>query len=175
LGLAILAAAALVYMVMASQFESYLEPFIIIFTVPMAFIGVAWTLFLTGTNLSVTALIGLLMLAGIVVNNGIVLVDFANRLRREKGMGVLEAVTNAGRIRMRPILMTAFTTILAMLPLALGAGESGETWAPMARSVMGGLLVATALTLIVIPCLYAALGCYKQFGSAAACETEVDD
>jgi HAE1 family hydrophobic/amphiphilic exporter-1 len=175
LGLAILAAAALVYMVMASQFESYLEPFIIIFTVPMAFIGVAWTLFLTGTNLSVTALIGLLMLAGIVVNNGIVLVDFANRLRREKGMGVLEAVTTAGRIRMRPILMTAFTTILAMLPLALGAGESGETWAPMARSVMGGLLVGTVLTLIVIPCLYAALGCYKTFGSPGACETEAED
>ncbi|MGM0627073.1 MAG: efflux RND transporter permease subunit [Candidatus Fermentibacterota bacterium] len=175
LGLAILAAAALVYMVMASQFESYLEPFIIIFTVPMAFIGVAWTLFLTGTNLSVTALIGLLMLAGIVVNNGIVLVDFANRQRRDKGMEVLEAVTTAGRIRMRPILMTAFTTILAMLPLALGAGESGETWAPMARSVMGGLLVATALTLIVIPCLYAALGCYKQFGSAAACGVEDSD
>ena len=175
LGLAILAAAALVYMVMASQFESYLEPFIIIFTVPMAFIGVAWTLLITGTNLSVTALIGLLMLAGIVVNNGIVLVDFANRLRREKGMGVLDAVTTAGKIRMRPILMTAFTTILAMLPLALGAGESGETWAPMARSVMGGLLVGTALTLLVIPCLYAALGCHKKFGETGACEVEVSD
>jgi HAE1 family hydrophobic/amphiphilic exporter-1 len=169
-GLAILAAAILVYMVMASQFESYLEPFIIIFTVPMAFIGVAWTLLVTGTTMSVTALIGVLMLAGIVVNNGIVLVDFANRLRATKGLGVIEAVVQAGRVRLRPILMTASTTILAMLPLALGAGESGETWAPMARTVMGGLLVATVLTLIVLPCLYVALGCHKKFGEPASCE-----
>ncbi len=163
LTIAIFAAAALVYMVMASQFESFLEPFIIIFTVPMAFIGVMLTLFVTGTALSVTAMIGILMLAGIVVNNGIVLVDYANQLR-DKGLDVLQAVAEAGRIRLRPILMTALTTIFGMIPLALGIGESGETWAPMARSVMGGLAMGTILTLIVLPCLYAVFGCRRKSG-----------
>lgn len=170
LTIAILAAAALVYMVMASQFESFLEPFIIIFTVPMAFIGVVWTLLLTGTTLSVTAMIGILMLSGIVVNNGIVLVDYANHLRETRGLGVLEAVAEAGRIRLRPILMTALTTIIGMLPIALGLGESGETWAPMARAVMGGLSVATFLTLFVLPSLYAVLGCRRKLkGEAGSC------
>jgi hydrophobic/amphiphilic exporter-1 (mainly G- bacteria), HAE1 family len=167
--LAIIAAALLVYMVMASQFESFLEPFIIMFTVPMAFIGVAWTLLLTGTALSVTAMIGMLMLAGIVVNNGIVLIDFANRLRGEKGLGIVDAASEAGRIRLRPVLMTAMTTVIGMTPLALGIGESGETWAPMARTVMGGLSVATLLTLFVLPCLYVVLGCRKKIGGAPAC------
>ncbi|MDM7993591.1 MAG: efflux RND transporter permease subunit [Candidatus Fermentibacter sp.] len=161
LTIAIFAAALLVYMVMASQFESFLEPFIIIFTVPMAFIGVMFTLLITGTALSVTAMIGILMLAGIVVNNGIVLVDYANQLRG-KGLGVLEAVAEAGRVRMRPIMMTALTTIFGMIPLALGIGDSGETWAPMARAVMGGLTVATFLTLFVLPCLYAIFGCRRK-------------
>jgi HAE1 family hydrophobic/amphiphilic exporter-1 len=169
LTIAILAAAALVYMVMASQFESFLEPFIIIFTVPMAFIGVVMVLLLTGTTLSVTAMIGMLMLAGIVVNNGIVLVDYANQLRAARGLSVTEAVAEAGRVRLRPILMTAMTTIIGMLPLALGIGESGETWAPMARAVMGGLTVATFLTLYVLPCLYVMLGCRKKFGSPGEC------
>jgi HAE1 family hydrophobic/amphiphilic exporter-1 len=144
-------------MVMAGQFESFLEPFIIIFTVPMAFIGVIITLLITGTSLSVTAMIGILMLAGIVVNNGIVLVDYANQLRGA-GLGLFEAVAEAGRVRLRPILMTTLTTIIGMIPLALGMGDSGETWAPMARSVMGGLTVATFLTLFVLPCLYIVLG-----------------
>ncbi|HQM40464.1 MAG TPA: efflux RND transporter permease subunit, partial [Candidatus Fermentibacter daniensis] len=157
LTIAIFAAVALVYMVMAGQFESFLEPFIIIFTVPMAFIGVIITLLITGTSLSVTAMIGILMLAGIVVNNGIVLVDYANQLRGA-GLGLFEAVAEAGRVRLRPILMTALTTIIGMIPLALGMGDSGETWAPMARSVMGGLTVATFLTLFVLPCLYIVLG-----------------
>ncbi len=169
LTIAILAAIALVYMVMASQFESFLEPFIIIFTVPMAFIGVVLTLLFTGTSLSITAMVGMLMLAGIVVNNGIVLVDFANKLR-EKGMSVIEAVAEAGRIRMRPILMTALTTIVGMVPLALGLGDSGETWAPMARTVMGGLSVATLLTLFVLPGLYVMFGCRKKFDSAPGCD-----
>lgn len=157
LTIAIFAAVALVYMVMAGQFESFLEPFIIIFTVPMAFIGVIITLLITGTSLSVTAMIGILMLAGIVVNNGIVLVDYANQLRGA-GLGLFEAVAEAGRVRLRPILMTTLTTIIGMIPLALGMGDSGETWAPMARSVMGGLTVATFLTLFVLPCLYIVLG-----------------
>jgi HAE1 family hydrophobic/amphiphilic exporter-1 len=170
LTLAIIAAALLVYMVMASQFESFLEPFIIMFTVPMAFIGIAWTLLLTGTTLSVTAMIGMLMLAGIVVNNGIVLIDFANRLRIEKGMSITEAAAEAGRIRLRPVLMTALTTIIGMTPLALGIGDSGETWAPMARTVMGGLSVATLLTLFVLPGLYVVLGCRKKIEGVAACK-----
>lgn len=153
LGLAMLVAIALTYMVMASQFESLLSPFIILFTIPMSFIGVALGLILTGTNMSVMALIGVIMLVGIVVNNGIVLVDYINQLR-ERGRDMIEAIVEAGRVRMRPVLMTALTTILAMLPLALGIGESGENWAPMARSVMGGLTVSTLLTLIIVPVIY---------------------
>jgi len=154
LGLAMLAALLLVYMVMASQFESLLDPFIILFTIPLSAIGVALALLLTGTNLNVMALIGMIMLVGIVVNNGIVLVDFMNQLR-ERGRELFEAIKEAGQARMRPVLMTALTTILSMLPLALGLGESGENWAPMARAVMGGLTTATVLTLVVVPVIYA--------------------
>jgi HAE1 family hydrophobic/amphiphilic exporter-1 len=154
LGLAMLAALALVYMVMASQFESLLDPFVILFTIPLSSIGVALALLLTGSNLNVMALIGLIMLVGIVVNNGIVLVDYTNQLRA-RGKPLFEAIMEAGRVRMRPVLMTALTTIFGMLPLALGLGESGENWAPMARTVMGGLTAATALTLVVVPVIYA--------------------
>lgn len=153
LGLAMLVAVLLTYMVMASQFESLLDPFIIIFTIPFSFIGVTLALILTGTSLSVMALIGIIMLVGIVVNNGIVLVDYINQLRN-KGMALRGATIKAGQVRMRPVLMTALTTILAMFPLALGLGESGESWAPMARAVMGGLTVATLLTLLVVPAVY---------------------
>ena len=163
LGMAIIVAAALVYMVMAGQFESFLEPFIIIFTLPLAFIGVVLGLAVTGTPMSVMSLIGMLMLAGIVVNNGIVMVDYANQLRR-KGMEVHKAIVEASAIRMRPILMTAATTILAMFPLALEIGEGAETWAPMAITVIGGLFVATLLTLVVEPCIYVLFGCRKKFG-----------
>ncbi|MCK5740486.1 efflux RND transporter permease subunit [bacterium] len=156
LGLAMLVAIALVYMVMASQFESFLDPFIILITIPLSFIGVAFALLITGTSLDVMALIGVIMLVGIVVNNGIVLVDYINQLRG-RGMEMFEAIEQGGMIRMRPVLMTALTTILAMLPLGLGLGEAGETWAPMARSVMGGLFVSTALTLIIVPVLYAVM------------------
>ena len=157
LGLAFLVAILLTYMVMASQFESLLEPFIIIFSIPLSLIGVAIMLLVTGTDLSVMALIGIVMLVGIAVNNGIVLVDYINQLRR-RGEEMFEAIVNAGQIRMRPVLMTALTTMLAMSPLALGLGEGGESWAPMARSVIGGLAAATVLTLIVIPVIYAAFG-----------------
>ncbi len=154
LGLAFLVAIFLTYMVMASQFESFLGPFIIMFTIPLSFIGVAFALLITGTSLSVMALVGIVMLVGIVVNNGIVLVDYINQLR-DRGLELFEAIKQGGEVRMRPVLMTATTTTLAMLPLALGVGESGESWAPMARSVMGGLIVATVLTLIVVPVIYA--------------------
>ncbi len=158
LGIAILVAALLVYMVMSSQFESLLEPFIIIFTVPMAVIGVILGLLITGTTLSVMSLIGMLMLAGIVVNNGIVLVDYANQLLRMGAGSIEEAITEAARTRFRPILMTAITTMLAMLPLALGLGEGSESWAPMAVTVIFGLLAATGLTLLVEPCIYVVFG-----------------
>ncbi|MCU0611000.1 MAG: efflux RND transporter permease subunit [Candidatus Eisenbacteria bacterium] len=156
LGIAFIVAMALVYMVMASQFESFVDPFIIMFTIPLSIIGVALGLTLTGTTLSVMALIGIIMLIGIIVNNGIVLVDYANQLRA-KGHDLLEAVTLAGEARMRPVLMTALTTMLAMVPLAFGMGESGENWAPMARAMVGGLAVGTALTLVVVPVIQVGL------------------
>lgn len=158
LGIAILVAALLVYMVMASQFESLLEPFIIIFTVPMAIIGVLAGLFITGTPLSVMSLIGVLMLGGIVVNNGIVMVDYANQVLRKNRSGLEDAIVEAATTRLRPILMTALTTMLAMTPLALGIGEGAETWAPMATTVIFGLAAATTLTLVVEPCIYVVLG-----------------
>jgi len=153
LGLALLVAIILTYMVMASQFESLVDPFTILFTVPLSMIGVALGLMVTGTDMNVMALVGVVMLVGIVVNNGIVLVDKINQLRHE-GWELEPAIHEAGRVRLRPVLMTALTTILGMLPLALGAGESGEIWAPMGRAVMGGMTVATVLTLVIVPIIY---------------------
>jgi len=153
LGLAFFAAIILVYMIMAAQFESLVDPLIIMFTVPLAVIGVFPFLFITGTSLSVMALVGLVMLVGIAVNNGIVLVDFINQMRRG-GMELYEAVEKVCIARMRPVLMTALTTILGMVPLAIELGEGSETWSPLARSVIGGLIATTLLTLIVIPILY---------------------
>ncbi len=157
MALAIIVAIILVYMVMASQFESLLEPFIIMLEIPLALIGVIWTLLLTGTTMGLTSIIGLLMLTGIVVNNGIVFIDFANKLRRESGMSAREAIVLAGRKRLRPILMTTFTTILALMPLSIAATDSSVMWAPMARTVSGGLAMATFLTLVLLPCLYVKL------------------
>ncbi len=154
LGLALLAAVLLVYMVMASQFESLLNPFIILFTIPLAFIGVIWGLFVSGTTLSITAMIGGMLLIGIVVNNGIVLIDYINQLRSIHDYPLWEAVVRGGRRRMRPILMTALTTILSMTPMALELGSGAEIWSPMARSVIGGLTASTFFTLILIPVLY---------------------
>ncbi len=151
--LAMLAAVILTYMVMASQFESFIDPFIIMSTVPLSIIGVTLALLLTGTDLSVMAFIGIIMLVGIVVNNGIVMVDYINQLRA-RGLSLNDAIMQGGHVRLRPVLMTALTTTLAMFPLALGLGEGGESWAPMARAVMGGMIVATAMTLVVVPILY---------------------
>ncbi|NIA30888.1 MAG: MMPL family transporter, partial [Actinobacteria bacterium] len=166
--LAMLVAIIVTYMVMASQFESFIDPFIIMFTIPFSLIGVALGLLLTGTIISVMVFIGIIMLIGIVVNNGIVLVDYINQLRA-RGMELFEAIKKAGLVRIRPVLMTALTTILAMFPLALGLGESGESWAPMARAVMGGLIIATALTLIVVPVLYAS---FEIYGAKAKAKRE---
>ncbi len=153
LAMALLAALGLVYMVMASQFESLLEPFVIMFTVPLAVIGVVGALALTGTSLQVTALVGMILLGGVVVNNGIVLIDVIKR-RRAEGSDLVAAALEAARTRLRPILMTALTTILGMIPLSMGVGDGAETWAPMARAVVGGMTVGTVLTLFVVPTLY---------------------
>ena len=156
LQLALLLAVFLVYLVMASQFESLLHPFVIMFTIPLALIGAVFALWITGSTLSVVVFIGLILLAGIVVNNAIVLIDFINQLR-EKGMEKLEAIVEAGRSRLRPIMMTTLTTVLGLLPLALGLGEGAEVRAPMAITVIGGLTVSTLLTLVVIPVMYAVM------------------
>lgn len=151
--IAFLIAAILAYMIMASQFESLVEPFIIIITIPLAMTGVLIMLFITSTPVSVTAMIGLILLAGIVVNNGIVMIDYIKVLQ-SRGMDRLEAVIQGASRRLRPILMTAATTILSMVPLALELGAGSETWSPMARAVIGGLSFSTLLMLIVVPCLY---------------------
>jgi hydrophobic/amphiphilic exporter-1 (mainly G- bacteria), HAE1 family len=152
--LALVLAIALVYMVMASLYESLRDPLVVMFSVPLAIIGVVLMLLLTGTPFSVPAYIGAIMLAGIVVNNAILIVDQATRLRRDSGVESVEAVLEAGRRRLRPILMTSLTTAIALIPLALGIGEGAEAQAPMARVVIGGLMSATLITLVVIPIIY---------------------
>ncbi len=147
-------AIVLVYMVMAAQFESLRDPMIILFSIPLATIGIALMLFLTDTTFNIQAFIGVIMLAGIVVNNAIVLVDYTNLLRRRDKLALRHAVELAGRRRLRPILMTTLTTVLALVPMALGLGDGGEMQAPMARVVIGGLLTSTLITLIFIPTLY---------------------
>lgn len=153
LGLALGLAVALVYMVLAAQFESLLHPLIVMAAVPLAATGALVALLLAERPLGVTGMIGLIMLAGIVVNNAIVLVDYANQLRR-RGMGARDAVLEAATLRLRPILMTAATTVLALLPLIGGRGEAGELQQPLALVVTGGLTTSTVLTLVVVPALY---------------------
>ena len=149
LGLAIF----LVYLVMASQFESLIHPLVILFSVPLALVGVVGSLILTGTPISIVVFIGVIMLAGIVVNNAIVLVDLINQLR-QRGMEKHAAIIEGGRARLRPIIMTTLTTTLGLMPLALGVGDGAEVRAPMAITVIGGLMVSTLLTLLVVPVMY---------------------
>jgi HAE1 family hydrophobic/amphiphilic exporter-1 len=153
---AILLAVFMVYLVMASQFESLLHPFVILLSVPLSLIGVVGTLFVFGISLSVVVLIGMILLAGIVVNNAIILIDYTNRLRSE-GLAKIEALKRAGEVRLRPILMTTATTVLGLLPMAISHGEGSELRSPMAMTVIGGLLVSTALTLVIIPVVYTIL------------------
>jgi len=154
LALSFVLALVLVYMVMACQYESLRDPFVVMFSVPLAAIGVILMLFLTNTTFNIQSFIGCIMLGGIVVNNAILLVDHTNLLRRRDGMPLREAIEEAGRRRLRPILMTAMTTILGLFPLALGLGEGGEAQAPMARAVIGGLLSSTLITLVFVPTMY---------------------
>lgn len=154
----------LVFIVMAAQFESLTYPFIIMFSLPFAFSGVLMALFTTGTTLNVMSLLGGIMLIGIVVKNGIVLIDYIS-LCRERGMAVIHSVVTSGRSRLRPVLMTTLTTILGMVPMALGSGEGSEMWRPLGVSVIGGLTVSTVLTLILVPvlyCVFAGTGIKRQ-------------
>jgi len=152
--LSFILALILVYMVMACLYESIRYPFVVMFSVPLASIGVILILFLTDTTFNVQSYIGCIMLGGIVVNNAILFVDHTNLLRRRDRLPLREAIEEAGKRRLRPILMTALTTILAMIPLALGIGEGGEAQAPMARAVIGGLFSSTLITLVVVPTIY---------------------
>ncbi|OJV45170.1 MAG: multidrug transporter AcrB [Bacteroidales bacterium 36-12] len=144
----------LVFIVMASQFESLTYPFIIMFSVPFAVSGVILAFFITGVSLNMMSFVGIIMLVGIVVKNGIVLVDYIN-LNRGRGMGVIQAVINGGKSRLRPVLMTTLTTILGMVPLAVSTSEGSELWKPMAITVIGGLTISTIFTLIIVPTVYA--------------------
>jgi HAE1 family hydrophobic/amphiphilic exporter-1 len=153
LGFLLLLAIALVYMVMASQFESFIDPFVVMFSIPFAFVGVVWAFLISNTTLSMTSFLGVIMLMGIVVNNAIVLVDYTN-IMRKRGLKLEEAVMTAGRRRLRPVLMTAFTTIFGMLPLALLRYTGSEMWRPLGVTMVGGLLVSTLVTLVLVPTLY---------------------
>jgi len=158
---AILLAVFLVYLVMASQFESLAQPFIIMFAIPFALIGVALALYITNLVVSVVVLIGGVILAGIVVNNSIVLIDFTNQLRKQ-GKDKFQAIQEACGVRLRPILMTTSTTVLGLLPMALSGGQGSELRVPLAVTVIGGLITATLLTLVFVPVLYTIITREKQ-------------
>jgi HAE1 family hydrophobic/amphiphilic exporter-1 len=164
--LALLLGIALVYMIMASQFESFLYPFVIMFSVPLAFTGAFIALFITKTPLSIVSFLGMIVLTGIVVNNGIVLVDYINKLIKA-GKTTKEAIIEAGSIRIRPILMTALTTVLALIPSSLSFGEGSEMIAPLGITVIGGLIMSTFLTLVIVPVIYSLFdGLKKRFKKA---------
>ena len=150
---ALILSIVLVYMVMASQFESLRHPFTILLTIPLAGVGCIYAFLLAGASLNMMAFIGIIMLAGIAVNNSILLVDAANRLKAE-GFALTEAIKGAAQQRIRPIIMTSLTTILALLPMCFGFGEGASLRSPMALAVIGGLFTSTLMTLVVIPCVY---------------------
>ena len=161
LGLMMLLAIVLIYLIMVAQFQSLKSPFIIMFTIPLAFTGGLLSLFIFGKPVSVIAVVGFIMLAGIIVNNGIVLVDYINQLRRE-GMSKKEAIVNSAKTRMRPVFMTAITTIVSMSTMAAGMGQGVEMSQPMAMVVIGGMIYGTLLTLVLVPCLYDAFNKEKD-------------
>jgi HAE1 family hydrophobic/amphiphilic exporter-1 len=159
--IALILAIILVYVVMVVQYESFFDPFIVMFTMPTAVIGAILSLAITGRSLSINSFLGIIMLMGIVVANAIVLIDYLKQLR-ERGLEKNEAIIEAGRVRLRPILMTSLSTIFAMLPLALGLGSGGTTMAPMATVVVGGLLVSTVLTLVFVPVVYSIFDDWRE-------------
>lgn len=150
-----------IYMVLASLFGSLLQPFIIMLALPLSIIGAFFALLITGKELDITAMIGIILLMGIVTKNSILLVDFTNA-RRQQGLSIREALVEAGGIRLRPILMTTLALIFGMVPVALGLGEAGEFRAPMAITVIGGLITSTLLSLIIVPVAYSLLEGLKQ-------------
>ena len=151
----------LVYIVMASQFESFMAPFVIMFSIPFAFVGVIWGLVATGTPLGMMGMVGILILMGVVVKNGIVLIDYTI-LMRERGYGVAESTVMAAKSRLRPILMTTLTTVLGMIPMAVGQGEGSELWRGLGMVVAWGLSVSTLVTLVIIPTIYASLASRQE-------------
>lgn len=153
LAMMILLAVIFIYLIMVAQFQSLKAPFIVMFTIPLAFTGGFIALFITGTNVSIIAMLGLLILSGIVVNNGIVLIDYIIKLRLE-GIEKREAIIRAGKTRLRPILMTALTTILGLSTMALGIGMGADMIQPLGIVTIGGLIYSTLLTLIIVPCIY---------------------
>jgi multidrug efflux pump subunit AcrB len=157
LALGIILAVILVYCLMVVLFQSWLDPLIIILAVPGALVGILWMLALTGTTINVESLMGAVMSVGIAVSNSILVVSFANDLRAERGLSAVEAAIEAGKVRLRPVLMTAIAMIIGMVPMALALGEGGEQNAPLGRAVIGGLVVATLTTLLIVPAAYAAL------------------
>ena len=159
--LMLILAVVFIYLIMVAQFQSLLSPFIIIFSIPLAFTGGFLALYLSGQEVSIIAMLGFIMLAGLIVNNGIVLIDYINQARRE-GTGKKEAIIEAGKTRIRPILMTAMTTILAMCTTVFSQAEGSQMMKPMAITIIGGLLYGTILTLIVIPCIYDAFNREKS-------------
>jgi HAE1 family hydrophobic/amphiphilic exporter-1 len=169
--LALSLAVFLVYLVMASEFESFLHPLIVLFSVPLGMIGVVFALVLTNTTVSVMVLLGVIILIGVVVNNAIVLIDYTNQLR-EEGYSKREALKVAGEVRLRPILMTTLTTVLGLLPMALGWGEGAEIRSPMAIAVIGGMTCSTALTLVFIPVMYELLDRKRYAGDVKAHASE---
>jgi Cation/multidrug efflux pump len=173
IGMLMLISLILVYLIMASQFESLKMPFIIMFSIPFAFSGVAIALFMTNTALSVISGIGAVMLIGIVVKNAIVLVDFIN-LMRERGHELYEAIAISGRSRLRPVIMTSATTILGMLPLAMSKGSGSELWSPMGVAVIGGLIFSTLVTLVLVPVVYAIFSKHGERNKNLAVYSEFD-
>jgi HAE1 family hydrophobic/amphiphilic exporter-1 len=159
--LLVLLSLILVYIVMASQFESLTEPFIIMFSIPFAFTGVFLGLFIFGSTINVISLIGAVMLIGIVVKNGIIMVDYTNLLV-DRGNSLKQAVVSAGRSRLRPVLMTSLTMILAMIPMIVTKGSGSEMWKPMAIAIFGGLTFSTMVTLVLIPTIYTIFGVGKM-------------
>ena len=159
--LMLILAVIFIYLIMVAQFQSLLSQFIIMFSIPLAFTGGFIALYICGIEVSVISMLGFIMLAGLIVNNGIVLIDYINQARRD-GMSKKEAIIDAGKTRVRPILMTALTTILAMSTSAVGLGEGSEMMKPMAITIIGGLVYGTILTLIVIPCIYDAVNREKS-------------
>jgi hydrophobic/amphiphilic exporter-1 (mainly G- bacteria), HAE1 family len=173
LGFALILSIILVYMVMAAQFESLIHPFTILLTIPFAVVGSIITFFLLGRTLNIMAIIGIIMLVGIAVNNSIILVDRINQLIRE-GLNRRAAIILAGQQRIRPIIMTSLTTILALLPLTIGFGESAALRSPMALAVIGGLITSTLLTLVVIPCVYDVLDRVRTLFVRTSDDTEIN-